>query len=89
MSMSMSIRSNGVPAAAADVTVETASFPATAETVRVLSILIEPFLPTTAARIQQQLGMGNREIRFDASIPDGRLAGQAVGEPQPLFPRLE
>lgn len=60
-----------------------------AETVRILSILVEPFLPTTAGRIQQQLGMDQREIRFDASTPDGRLAGRAVGEPQPLFPRIE
>ena len=44
---------------------------------------------TTAARIQQQLGMDTPEFRFDASVPDGRLAGRTVGEPHPLFPRLE
>jgi len=60
-----------------------------AEIVRVLGILSQPFLPATAGRIQKQLDIDVPDFRFEASVPDGRLAGHAVGEPQPLFPRLE
>ncbi len=74
------------PALAADLDAVLATL---ADTVRVLGILAEPFIPHTAARIQQQLGMDKPDFRFAASVPDGRLAGQTVGEPQPLFPRIE
>ncbi len=60
-----------------------------AETVRALSILAEPFLPTTARRIQTQLGIQKPQLQFEDSLPDGRLAGQPVGEPEPLFPRID
>lgn len=63
-----------------------------AESLRIISILISPYMPTTAERIWKQL---NQEGEFSevqlseayawGSIPDGH----AVGEPEQLFPRIE
>jgi methionyl-tRNA synthetase len=60
-----------------------------AQSLKTISALLEPFLPTTAERIRGQLG-------FDGAVTwQERLAwaplppGTHVGAPQPIFPRLE
>lgn len=60
-----------------------------AETVRCLSILLHPCIPAAAERTQTQLGFDKFDFRFASATPGARLAGQTVGKPQPLFPRVE
>ncbi|QJW45865.1 methionine--tRNA ligase [bacterium BFN5] len=63
-----------------------------AETLRIICILLSPFMPNTAPKIWQQLGI---ESDFSAvTLNDaqgwGRLAaGTKVAKPEPIFPRIE
>jgi methionyl-tRNA synthetase len=63
-----------------------------AETLRIVTILISPFMPETALKIWSQLGV---QSEFAAlSLGDaqtwGRLpAGTQVNTPEPIFPRIE
>ncbi|MCI7332027.1 MAG: methionine--tRNA ligase [Selenomonadaceae bacterium] len=62
------------------------------ESLRIISVLISPFMPTTARRIWAQLGM---EQSFeDVLLTDieqwgGYPAGQHIGKAEQLFPRIE
>ena len=63
-----------------------------AESLRIISGLISPFLPQTAPKIRQQLGCV--DALAAPSLDDlkiwGRLpAGQKIGTAEPLFPRIE
>ncbi len=63
-----------------------------AESLRIISGLISPFLPQTAPKIRQQLGCV--DALAAPSLDDlkiwGRLpAGQKIGATEPLFPRIE
>ena len=63
-----------------------------AESLRIISGLISPFLPQTAPKIRQQLGCV--DALAAPSLDDlkiwGRLpAGQKIGAAEPLFPRIE
>ena len=63
-----------------------------AETLRVVSILISPFMPVTAPKIWSQLGIQDNfvNMRLDDAKSWGRLAaGTSVGKPEPIFPRIE
>ena len=63
-----------------------------AESLRVISVLISPFMPETAPKIWAQLGMtGNIwDVRLDAVKAWGGLpAGQHIGQAEPIFPRIE
>ena len=62
------------------------------EALRVISVLISPFLPTTAVRIWQQLGLAQdfASVRTeDIEQWGGVPAGLHVGTPEQLFPRIE
>ena len=62
------------------------------EALRVISVLISPFMPTTAVRIWQQLGLAQdfASVRTeDIEQWGGVLAGLHVGTPEQLFPRIE
>ena len=62
------------------------------EALRVISVLISPFLPTTAVRIWQQLGLAQdfASVRMeDIEQWGGVPAGLHVGTPEQLFPRIE
>lgn len=63
-----------------------------AESLRIISGLISPFLPQTAPKIRQQLGCV--DALAAPSLDDlkvwGRLpTGQKIGAAEPLFPRIE
>ncbi len=59
------------------------------EACRVLAVLLWPFLPTTSAKIYQQLGLTEAPDKM-ASAKWGLLkAGHTVGEPAALFPRKD
>ncbi|MEG6585224.1 methionine--tRNA ligase [Dendrosporobacter sp. 1207_IL3150] len=63
-----------------------------AETLRIVSILISPFMPSTAPKIWQQLGIKSdfATVCLDDAQGWGRLAaGTVVAKPEPIFPRIE
>lgn len=61
-----------------------------AEALRIIAILIAPFVPVTAPRIYEQLGLGKPESFFMADAVWGKLAtGTKVQKGEPLFPRIE
>jgi len=60
-----------------------------AESCRVLAVLLQPFLPGTAAKIYAQLGLPGTPDRFAASAWGGLPAGHTIGEPAALFPRKD
>ena len=66
-----------------------------AEALRIISVLISPFMPTTAERIWNQLGLAAAGKAWkDVQLEDietwgGIPAGLHVGTPEQLFPRIE
>ncbi|MBR1760825.1 MAG: methionine--tRNA ligase [Schwartzia sp.] len=63
-----------------------------AESLRVISILISPFMPETAPKIWAQLGMKPEFAAArlaDVKAWGGVPAGQHIGEAAQLFPRIE
>jgi methionyl-tRNA synthetase len=55
----------------------------------VLAVLLSPFVPTTCARIYEQLNLGELPQQFAATQWGGLKAGRSIGEPAPLFPRRD
>lgn len=61
-----------------------------AEALRIIAILIAPFVPVTASKIYEQLGLGKPESFFMADAVWGKMAtGTKVQKGEPLFPRIE
>ncbi len=63
-----------------------------AESLRHISVLISPFMPITAERIWQQLGLPGEfaAVQLDDIKAWGGIAGgHKVGTPEQLFPRIE
>lgn len=60
-----------------------------AETCRVLSVLLWPFIPQTATKILAQLNAPGTPDQFSAAKWGGLSAGHAIGDPAPLFPRKD
>ena len=63
-----------------------------AESLRRISVLIEPFMPETAAKIWRQLGIAEdfSAVRLaDVRAWGGFPAGTHVASPEQLFPRIE
>lgn len=62
------------------------------ESLRIISVLIEPFMPSTAEKIWQQLNMPEKfaDIRLGDIKTWGKTpANLKIGEAQQLFPRIE
>jgi len=57
------------------------------ETCRILAVLLWPFIPTTATKIFQQLGLSDEPNKFATAAWGGLPAGHTIGEPAALFPR--
>ncbi len=60
-----------------------------AESLRVISILIEPFMPQTASKIRKQLGLSSRHIVFKDIQNMTFLPGTKINKATQLFPRIE
>lgn len=61
-----------------------------AESMRIISILIYPFMPHTSEDIREQLGLGGTEFTFDDAKEWGGLpVGNKVVKTKNLFPRLD
>lgn len=62
-----------------------------AEVLRIVAVLISPFMPNTTPRILKQLGLDETAALClaDAQRWGGLSAGTKVASPEPLFPRIE
>jgi methionyl-tRNA synthetase len=59
-----------------------------AESARLISLLVTPFMPTIAQQIRAQLGVADKVQVFADEIAWGRLAtGTKIGQIAPLFPK--
>ena len=62
----------------------------TAEIVRQVEILVQPFVPNSAAKLLDQLAIAEADRMFAALGPAGRLtSGAALPVPSGVFPRFE
>ena len=59
------------------------------EACRVIAVLLWPFLPTTATKIYEQLGLSGAPKELTAATWGGLKQGHAIGTPAPLFPRKD
>jgi methionyl-tRNA synthetase len=65
---------------------------AAAETLRILAVLIQPIMPSAAARLWEQLGIGGAvaDQRLpDAAVWGGLEPGTTTSKGDSLFPRVE
>jgi methionyl-tRNA synthetase len=60
-----------------------------AESCRIIAVLISPVVPTTAAKIYDQLGLGPLPGRFAEATWGGLTPGSVIREPTALFPRKD
>jgi len=61
-----------------------------AESLRLISVLVQPVMPTIAAQMRTQLGVGEMTATLAEESQWGRLAaGTQVGTVAPLFPKKE
>jgi methionyl-tRNA synthetase len=60
-----------------------------AECCRLIAVLIAPVLPDTAAKIFEQLNLGNSAETIATLAWGGLAAGHQIGTPAPLFPRKD
>ena len=59
------------------------------EVCRILAVLLSPFLPITAPKIFEQLGLKESPADFSLAKWGGLAAGHQTGEPAVLFPRKD
>ena len=60
----------------------------TAEVVRRVAILSQPYIPASAAKFLDQLGVPADQRNFASLGPNDALKpGTAIATPQPVFPR--
>jgi methionyl-tRNA synthetase len=60
-----------------------------AEGLRLLSVILNPFMPQTAAAIRERLGLAASIPRWDEAVWGLLPAGVSVVAGAPLFPRIE
>ncbi|MFR1214325.1 MAG: methionine--tRNA ligase subunit beta [Acutalibacteraceae bacterium] len=60
------------------------------EVLRIISILLTPFMPSTTPKIQEQIGAKNQELSYDTADKWGILPANAViTKGETLFPRID
>lgn len=60
-----------------------------AEICRIIAVLLHPFLPGTAQKIYEQVGLAVVPDRFNLAAWGGLQPGHAIGTPAALFPRKD
>ncbi len=60
-----------------------------AESLRIISILIYPYMQTSSEKIRNQLGLEGEEPAWEDAARFNMLQGQKVHRAKPLFPRLD
>ncbi len=60
------------------------------EAVRIVGLLVAPFMPDTGARIMTTIGADNPDLMLDGHDSFGELqAGITIAKAKPMFPRIE
>lgn len=60
-----------------------------AESLRIASILITPFMHTTSDKMREQLGLAETEIKWEDTFEFYQMEGRKVFKGDQLFPRLD
>lgn len=60
-----------------------------AETLRIVSILIHPFMNATSEKIRKQMGLWYTEPEWDDARTFEMMSGEEVRKGDPIFPRLD
>lgn len=60
-----------------------------AEAIRIVSVLIEPFMHTTSAEIRKQLGLRDAQPAWADAFTFEMMDGEQVKKGEPIFPRLD
>ncbi len=60
-----------------------------AETIRIISVLIHPFMHTTSDAIRKQLGLWYADVAWDDAFTFEMMAGEQVKKGDAIFPRLD
>lgn len=63
-----------------------------AESLRIISVMIEPFIPVTARKMWEQLNVAEKfeDVRIsDIEVWGKTAVGTKINKPQQLFPRIE
>ncbi len=60
-----------------------------AESLRIVSILINPFMAATSKEIRKQLGLWFAEVEWQDSFVFDAMGGETVKKGDPIFPRLD
>lgn len=60
-----------------------------AETLRIVSVLIYPFMHTTSGEIRKQLGLWYADVAWEDAFTFDMMQGEQVKKGSPIFPRLD
>ena len=60
-----------------------------AETLRIVSILIYPFMHSTSNEIRKQLGLWYADVAWEDAFTFDMMQGEQVKKGEPIFPRLD
>lgn len=60
-----------------------------AETLRIVSVLIYPFMHTTSNEIRKQLGLWYADVVWEDAFTFNMMQGEQVKKGNPIFPRLD
>lgn len=60
-----------------------------AESIRIVSVLINPFLHNTSEKIREQLGIAGEPVIWQDTKQFGLMTGKQVKKGDPIFPRLD
>lgn len=60
-----------------------------AETIRIISVLIHPFMHTTSDKIRKQLGLWYADVEWEDAYTFEMMQGEQVKKGDPIFPRLD
>ena len=60
-----------------------------AECLRIVSILIVPFMHTTSEKMREQIGLSDKEVVWEDAFEFYQMSGLKVSKGEQLFPRLD
>ena len=60
-----------------------------AEAIRIISILVHPFMHTTSKEIRKQMGLWYSDVAWDDAFRFEMMSGEQVKKGDPIFPRLD
>lgn len=60
-----------------------------AETIRIISVLIHPFMHTTSDKIRKQLGLWYADVAWEDAFTFEMMQGEQVKKGEAIFPRLD